>query len=38
LLNPNVAKTPDPDSEFRHDQFACYLVSLDPLLGCRHIK
>jgi hypothetical protein len=28
-------KTQDPLSEFRQGRFACYLVSLGPLLGCR---
>jgi uncharacterized coiled-coil protein SlyX len=35
LLNADVAKTQDPLSEFRQGQFACYLVSLGPLLDCR---
>ncbi len=32
--NADVAKTQYPVSEFRYGQFACYLVSLGPLLGC----
>jgi hypothetical protein len=31
----DVAKTQYPVNEFRYGQFACYLVSLGPLLGCR---
>ncbi len=31
-----MAKAQYPVSEFRYGQFACYLVSLGRLLGCRH--
>jgi hypothetical protein len=36
--NADVAKTQIPLGEFRYGQFACYLVSSGPLLGCRHIE